>query len=45
MMHRPEELIGKLCEAGIVLAEGASTSEACRPGRCQRPRFSALGHR
>ena len=28
--HRPEEIIGKLREAEIVLAQGASTAEACR---------------
>ncbi len=29
--HKPEEIIGKLREAEIVLAQGASTAEACRP--------------
>lgn len=28
--HRPEEIIGKLREAEIVLAQGASTADACR---------------
>ena len=28
--HRPEEIIGKLREAEIVLAQGATTAEACR---------------
>ena len=28
--HKPEEIIGKLREAEIVLAQGASTAEACR---------------
>ena len=28
--HKPEEIIGKLREAEIVLAQGASTPEACR---------------
>ena len=28
--HKPEEVIGKLREAEIVLAQGASTAEACR---------------
>ena len=28
--HRPEEIIGKLREVEIVLAQGASTAEACR---------------
>lgn len=28
--HKPEEIIGKLGEVGIVLAQGASTAEACR---------------
>lgn len=28
--HRPEELIGKLREAEVVLAQGATTAEACR---------------
>ena len=28
--HRPEEIIGKLREAEVVLAHGATTAEACR---------------
>jgi hypothetical protein len=28
--HKPEEIIGKLREAEIVLAQGGSTAEACR---------------
>ena len=28
--HKPEEIIGKLREAEILLAQGASTAEACR---------------
>jgi transposase-like protein len=28
--HKPEEIIGKLREAEIVLAQGGTTSEACR---------------
>ena len=28
--HQPEEIIGKLREAEIVLAQGASDAEACR---------------
>ena len=28
--HMPEEIIGKLREVEIVLAQGASTAEACR---------------
>ena len=28
--HKPEEIIGKLREAEIVLAQGTSTAEACR---------------
>ena len=28
--HKPEEIIGKLREVGTVLAQGASTAEACR---------------
>lgn len=28
--HRPEEIIGKLREAEIVLAQGGTTPEACR---------------
>ena len=28
--HQPEEIIGKLREAEIVLAQGATTAEACR---------------
>jgi len=28
--HRPEEIIGKLREAEVVLAQGATTAEACR---------------
>ena len=28
--HKPEEIIGKLREIEIVLAQGASTAEACR---------------
>ena len=28
--HKPEEIIGKLRETEIVLAQGASTAEACR---------------
>ena len=28
--HRPEEFIGKLREAEVVLAQGATTAEACR---------------
>ncbi len=28
--HKPEEIIGKLREAEIVLAQGASTADACR---------------
>jgi putative transposase len=28
--HKPEEIIGKLREAEIVLTQGASTAEACR---------------
>ena len=27
--HRPEEIIGKLREAEVVLAQGATTAEAC----------------
>ena len=29
--HRPEEIIGKLREAEVVLAQGATTEEAWRP--------------
>ncbi|WP_066701223.1 transposase [Sphingobium amiense] len=28
--HKPEEIIGKLREVEIALAQGASTAEACR---------------
>ena len=28
--YRPEEIIGKLREAEVVLAQGATTAEACR---------------
>ena len=28
--HKPEEIIGKLREVEIVVAQGASTAEACR---------------
>ena len=28
--HKPEEIIGKLREAEVVLAQGATTAEACR---------------
>jgi transposase-like protein len=28
--HKPEEIIGKMREVEIVLAQGASTAEACR---------------
>ena len=28
--HRPEEMIGKLREVGIVLGQGGTTAEACR---------------
>ena len=28
--HRPEEIIGKLREAEVVLAQGTTTAEACR---------------
>ena len=28
--HRPEEIVGKLREAEVVLAQGATTAEACR---------------
>lgn len=28
--HKPEEIIGRLREAKIVLAQGGSTHEACR---------------
>ena len=28
--HRPEEIIGQLREAEVVLAQGATTAEACR---------------
>ena len=28
--HRPEEIFGKLREAEVVLAQGATTAEACR---------------
>jgi transposase-like protein len=28
--HKPEEIIGKLREVEIVLAQGSSTAEACR---------------
>ena len=28
--HKPEDIIGKLREVEIVLAQGASTAEACR---------------
>ena len=28
--HKPEEIIGKLREAEIVLAQGASAAEVCR---------------
>lgn len=27
--HRPEEIIGKLCETEVVLTQGATTAEAC----------------
>ena len=29
--HKPEEIIGKLREVEIVLAQGGTTAEACRP--------------
>ena len=29
-MHRPEEIIGKLREAKIVLTQGGTTGDACR---------------
>jgi hypothetical protein len=36
--HKPEEIIGKLREVEIVLAQGASTAEACRRiGSVSRP--------
>ena len=28
--HKPEEIIGKLREVGIVLGQGGTTAEACR---------------
>jgi hypothetical protein len=28
--HKPEEIIGKLREAEIVLAQGGTTADACR---------------
>ena len=28
--HCREEIIGKLCEAKVVLAQGTTTAEACR---------------
>ena len=28
--HKPEEIIGKLCEAEIVLAQGRTVADACR---------------
>jgi putative transposase len=28
--HQPEEIIGKLREAGIVLAQGGTVADACR---------------
>lgn len=28
--HRPEEIIGKLCEAEVVLAQGGVVADACR---------------
>lgn len=28
--HKPEDIIGKLCEAEIVLAQGRTVSDACR---------------
>jgi putative transposase len=28
--HGPEEIIGKLCEAEIVLAQGGTMGDACR---------------
>ena len=28
--HTPGEIIGKLCEAEIVLAHGGATADACR---------------
>ena len=29
--HKPEEIIGKLREVEIVLGQGGTTAEACRP--------------
>ena len=28
--HKPEDIIGKLCEAEIVLAQGGTVADACR---------------
>lgn len=42
--HKPEEIIGKLREVEIVLAQGASTAEECRRlvGADQAPRRAGL---
>ena len=34
--HRPEEIIGKLREAEVVLAQGATTAEACLSNGVQK---------
>jgi hypothetical protein len=35
--HKPEEIIGRLREVELVLAQGASTAEACRPIAVTKP--------
>lgn len=43
--HRPEEIIGKLREAEVVLAREATTAEACRRIRsASRPIIDGVGN-
>ena len=43
--HKPEEIIGKLREAEIVLAHGGTTLEACRRIRCGESDLLPLAQR
>ena len=38
--HKPEEIIGKLREAEIVLAQGGTVADACRRIGITEPRYN-----
>ena len=38
--HKPEEIIGKLREAEIVLAQGGTVADACRRIGTTEPRYN-----